>query len=124
MSNAVLLLALFSGALLLSFFVLAGTIRYRVTDESLDVAVLWMVWRRVPLLDIEEVHRRGALLHENWSGLRFWNAVTVRRRSGLLRNLIVTPDDPERFAEMLSRAVQTRRARGEIREEAARRLGP
>jgi hypothetical protein len=110
MSNAVLLLALLSGALLLSFGVLAGTVRYRLTEDALEVAVLWMVWRRVPLLEIEEVHRRGALLHENWSGLRFWNAVTIRRRRGLLRNLIVTPDNPDRFVETLTRAVQTRRA--------------
>jgi hypothetical protein len=32
--------------------------------------------------------------------------VTLRRRRGLFRNVIVTPDDPDRFMDDLSRARQ------------------
>src|SRR5207247_11248018 len=56
--------------------------------------------------DIEEVHRRGALVHENWSSLKFWNSVTIRRRSALLRNFMISPDDPDRFAARLQEAAR------------------
>ena len=88
-----------------------GTIRYRTTGAALEVVVLWMVVRRIPFADIEEVHRRGAFPHESWSGPRFWNAVTIRRRRGLIKNLIVTPDDPERFVAELSGLVEASRHR-------------
>jgi hypothetical protein len=89
-----------------------GTVRYRVTSEALEVMLLWMVVRRIPLSDIEEVHRRGAFPHECWSGLRFWNAVTVRKRRGVLKSVIITPDDPEGFVAHLSALIEARRSGG------------
>jgi len=88
-------------AVVLFFLATVGTIAYRITDSALEVHILGRAIRRIPLADIEEVHRRGALIHENWSSLRFWNGVTIRRRSGLLRNLVISPDDPDGFVERL-----------------------
>lgn len=95
----------------LLFFAAVGSIRYRITPLAIEVLLLTWVVRRIPLDSIEEVHRRGALLHESWSGPRFWNAVTLRRRSGLLRSVILTPDDPERFVADLARILAERRDR-------------
>jgi hypothetical protein len=64
----------------------------------------------VLLSDIEAVHRRGAFLRESWCGPRFWNSVTIRRRSGFIRNFLISPDDPDRFAERLRESA--RRAAG------------
>ena len=64
--------------------------------------------RRIRLDDIEEVHRRGALLHENWCGPRFWNAVIIRRKTGLLKNFLISPPDPDRFAERLAESIRSR----------------
>jgi hypothetical protein len=86
-----------------------GSIACRVAPAAVEVLILGRVVRRVRLDDIEEVHRRGAFVHESWSGLRFWNAVTLRRRHGLFRNVIVTPDDPDRFIEDLNRALDATR---------------
>jgi len=108
MSGLLILQAMLVGALGVLIGAAVGTVRYRVTREALEVAVLWMVVRRIPLLEIEEVHRRGAFWRESWSGPRFWNAVTIRRRRGLFRNLIITPDDPDRFMERLTRAIEAR----------------
>jgi hypothetical protein len=88
------------------FMATVSTIAYRITDAALEVLILGRVARRVLLSDIEEVHRRGALLHESWSGPKFWNAVTLRRRTGLFRNFVITPDEPDRFAERLRQAVE------------------
>ncbi|MBI4169233.1 MAG: hypothetical protein HY510_04770 [Acidobacteria bacterium] len=101
MSSLVIAQAMLIGAVAFSLLAVIATIRYRITGEALEVLVLGLVARRVLLTDIEEVHRRGAFVRESWCGLKFWNSVTIRRRSGLLRNFVISPDDPEAFAERL-----------------------
>ena len=93
-------------AVVLMFLVTVGTIAYRIADTTLEVLIVGRVVRRVRLADIEDVHRRGALVHENWSSLKFWNSVTIRRRSGLFRNFVISPDDPDAFALRLQDAVR------------------
>ena len=101
MSVLLIVKAMLIGAVLLLFFALVGTIGYRVTDIAIEVLIMGRPVRRVLLNDIEEVHRRGALLHENWSGPKFWNSVTIRRRTGFLKNFVISPDDPDRFVARL-----------------------
>jgi len=112
MTSLFIIKALLVTAVVLMFLTTAGTIAYRITDTALEVRILGRVIRRVLLADIEEVHRRGALVHENWSSLKFWNSVTIRRRSGWLRNFVVSPDDPEGFVVRLQEAV--RRCVGDV----------
>ena len=97
---------LFVAGVVMTFLASVGTIAYRITDTALEVSILGRVLRRVRLDDIEEVHRRGALVHENWSSLKFWNSVTIRRRSGVFRNFVISPDDPDDFAARLQEAVR------------------
>jgi hypothetical protein len=96
-SAATLVLAMLLTAVLVVGGASIGSIRCSLGADAVEVRVLGRVVRRVRLADIESVDRRGALLNESWSGPRFWNAVTLRRRRGLVRNVIVTPDDPDRF---------------------------
>src|SRR5262245_58610771 len=104
MSGAVLLLAMILTAVLLLGAASIGSITCSLGADAVEVRVLGRVVRRLRLADIESVDRRGALVSESWSGPRFWNAVTLRRRRGLFRNVIVTPDDPDRFvAEVTER---------------------
>jgi hypothetical protein len=109
MSVLTIVQAMLVGAAGFLLLAAVGTIRYRVTEEALEVVMFWMVVRRISLADIEEVHRRGAFPHECWSGPRFWNAVTIRRRRGLLRSVIITPDDPDRFVADLASILEARR---------------
>ncbi|HXH27815.1 MAG TPA: hypothetical protein VNL37_02150 [Candidatus Polarisedimenticolia bacterium] len=101
MTGLAIFKAMLIAAVLFVALLLLATIDYRLTQEAVEILILRRVVRRVPLADIEEVHRRGALLHENWSGPKFWNAVTLRRRRGLLRNLVISPDEPDRFVARL-----------------------
>lgn len=101
-----LIQALFLGGALFIYLGLIATTEGRITESALEVRVLGKVARRVPFTEIEEVHRRGALIHEPWAGPKFWNAITVRRRRGLFRNLVLTPDDPDRFVERLREAIE------------------
>ena len=88
-----LVVALYLGATL--------TLSCRIGAEAVEVLLFGMVVRRVRFDDIEEVHRRGALIHEGWVGLRFWDAVTLRRRSGWVRNFVISPAEPDRFVDAL-----------------------
>ena len=106
MTGLFIIKALLVAAVVLMFLTTVGTITYRITGTALEVRILGRVIRRVLLADIEEVHRRGALVHENWSSLKFWNSVTIRRRSGVFRNFMISPDDPDGFAARLQEAVR------------------
>jgi len=102
MSGAVVVLAMLLTAVLLLGAASIGSIRCALGADAVEVRVLGRVVRRLRLADITSVDRRGAILNESWSGPRFWNAVTLRRRRGLFRNVIVTPDDPDRFVAELN----------------------
>ena len=52
------------------------------------------------------------MIHENWSSLKFWNSVTIRRRTGLFRHFVISPDEPDVFVVRLQDAV--RRCAGEL----------
>ena len=101
MSTLLVVKALLIAAVLVLFLASVGTIHCRIGGDAVEVLILGRVVRRVRFEDIAEVHRRGALLHESWSGPRIWNSVTIRRRSGILKNFVVTPDDPDRFVDRL-----------------------
>jgi hypothetical protein len=104
MTGATLVLAMLLTAIGVAGAAFIGSIRCALGPDAVEVSLLGRVVRRVRLADLESVDRRGALVNESWSGFRFWNAVTLRRRSGLFRNVIVTPDDPDRFvAEVTER---------------------
>jgi len=111
-SGLVILKIMLIAAVLFTFVAATSTIRYRITAGALEVLVMGMVARRVPFSEIEEVHRRGALLHESWSGPRFWNAVTIRRRRGMLRNFVISPDEPDRFVRRLQESLRATAGRG------------
>lgn len=111
MSVVAILQAMLVIAIVFLYVAAFGSIRYRITDDSLWVEVLGFRVRRFRLDDIEAVHRQGAFPHESWGGWRFGNSVTLRRRSGWLRHVIVTPEDPERFVADLNRILEARAGR-------------
>ena len=113
MSVAALVKALLIAAILFFYLASCGSLRYRLTADSLLVEILGIRVRRFRFDDIEAVHREGAFPHEAWGGWRFWNSVTVRRRSGFLRHVILTPDDPDRFVAEL-RGILAARAAGVV----------
>lgn len=112
MSFAALVKAMIIAAILFFYFAACGTLRYRLTADSLVVEILGWKVRRFRLDDIEAVHRDGAFPHESWGGWRFWNSVTLRRRSGWVRHVILTPDDPDLFVAEMNRILAARAAGG------------
>jgi hypothetical protein len=77
-------------------------IDYKVTDRAVEVhTVGGILLAEVPLAEIDRVHHGFPLfgLHQWWANRAdIWHsAVTLRRRHGWPRHVILTPDQPEQF---------------------------
>jgi hypothetical protein len=75
---------------------------YVLADEALEVRFGRWNARRVAYSDMESVRDGLALINEHWTNpwpLRF---LTIRRRTGWLRNFVINPDDRGSFSSELS----------------------
>ena len=87
----------------------AVTIRYRVTSSHLLITWLWLPVRRIRLDDINRVGTRPVLWAERWPSTLRNNGrlLVIRRRTGWLRNLVITPKYPFEFRNELEQARTT-----------------
>ena len=93
---------------------LALLLDYRLSDQSVQIRTLGdLILLEIPLAAIETVHHGIQLLGVNVffvNRLDLWHsAVTLRQKQGLLRNVVITPDQPEQFVATL-RGLLRRRA--------------
>ena len=88
----------------------AATIRYRVTERYLRISWLGLPVRWVRLENIKRVSNRPVFWAERWPSALFDSRrmLVVRRRRGLFRNLVITPQYPFEFKAALERASQAR----------------
>jgi hypothetical protein len=79
------------------------TLRYRITAQAVEVLIFGCCVRRIRLDDIEHVRRGNVFWNEHWTNFKLWNCVTLRRKSGWIRNFVITPDKPTEFIAELAR---------------------
>ena len=93
--------------LLIGQFGLRLIYSYDIRDGAIRV-VLFSVFPvvRFPILNVVSVTRasRKGLWLNPWYALRlgnriFGDAVLIRRRQGLIKLIVITPDDPDRFID-------------------------
>ena len=82
------------------------TLRYRITDTAVEVVIFGWCARRVRLDDIDHIQRGGCFWNEHWTTFKFWNAVTLRRKTGLFKNFVITPGHPDQFIVELSHKLE------------------
>ena len=101
----VIVIGLLSAGLLLWS---AATIRYRVTPTHLRVAWLGLPVRWLRLQDIQHIGHRPVFWAERWPNTLFDSRrmLVIRRRRGLFRHLIITPQYPFEFKASLQQACQ------------------
>ena len=89
----------------------ASSIRYHVTPTHLKITWLGVPVRRIRLDDIKRVGTRPAVWAERWPSTLRNNGrlLVIRRRSGWLRSLVITPKYPFEFRNELE---QARRSHG------------
>jgi hypothetical protein len=102
MNNAVIIwIAL--GAWLAFVIFAISRIRYAVDDECVRVIWFGATVRTVSLHDIEDVHAGRPFWHEHWDNTIwvFNRSVTIRRKSGWIRNFCITPENRDEFIPTL-----------------------
>ena len=85
-------------------------VNYRLAAEGLEVRFgSWCV-RRIVYSDMESARLGYAYWNEHWNNPWPWRFLTIRRRSGMLRNFVINPGDRESFlGELTSRIEKEKR---------------
>ncbi len=85
-------------------------ITFTLDDPHLRVRVFGCTIRKIALADIEFADRSWRFWNEHYNTtLNPTRIVRLRRRSGWIRNFIITPLDPAQFlAELRSRGIECR----------------
>jgi hypothetical protein len=100
-----------------SAYVLRYAISYSLQNSSLDIRLLGVIVRRVPTSDIDHIEiipfaslipisrsfRPDLFMSLKWCGYRE-RLIAIRRRTGLIKRIVISPEDPEAFAGLLRRA--------------------
>lgn len=85
--------------------------RYRITRKHLQVTLFGLPVRRLPLSDIRTISARR--LRHGERGEQWWNTLhpsrrflTIRRRAGLFRYFVITPNHRYIFRAALEKAMR------------------
>ncbi|MBI3553977.1 MAG: PH domain-containing protein [Elusimicrobia bacterium] len=79
---------------------------YTLGTTGLEVRLGPFVVRRIPYWDIEAVNIGFSLLNEHWTNVWPFKFLTIRRKSGWLKNFVINPKDRESFVEGLRALVK------------------
>jgi len=102
---------------LTAVFSLRHAFSYTIQDSKLSITTLGLTVQRVPVSDIERVEvvpfsamlpfsrafRWDVFFSWKWCGYRR-RVVAIRVRTGLVKGIIISPEEPERFASLLRTA--------------------
>lgn len=88
-----------AGAVLATVALVVRCTHYRLGRHEVEVLVLSLVIRRVPLNNIDDVFVGTRFPCEFWPGRWFFSGqtLTIRRKRGLFRYLTITPPDAARL---------------------------
>jgi hypothetical protein len=109
MSKGIIELGIILGFMMASGLVLILSrfgIRYRLTFSHLLVTWLGFRVRQIPLWEIEAITTKPVFWAEPWNNTLFMGnrKVILRRRTGFIRHLIISPQYPFVFLAELGRA--------------------
>ena len=78
-----------------------GPFKYKITDTELQVMIGSSIVRKVALNDIERVDQKYIFWNEHWTNFWPMKFLTVRRKTGLIKNFVINPPDPLSFLAQL-----------------------
>ncbi len=89
---------------------LVTRIRYVVDDDHVRVVFFGQTVRKIALTDIEEVRAGRPFWNEHWENTlwTFGRSVTIRRKSGWIRNVVISPRDRDEFIRDLKSRLVSR----------------
>jgi len=75
--------------------------KYELTREGLEVKLGSWTVRRIFYSDMTGVEPGYVFWNEHWSNFWPWEFITVRRKSGLIKNFVINPPDRDKFLNEL-----------------------
>ena len=109
MTSLIVATVVLAGVSALAFQRLARfVITYRLTDRALSISIFGVAVLRIAYTDIVEVRRVGALeslvpsTATRFGNRIFGEILLIRKSRGLIRKIMVTPDEPTAFARGIS----------------------
>lgn len=97
-------------ALVLLVHAIFWGMHFRLDDQHVCVVVYGLTVRKIALTDIAWADRQWSLWNEHYtSSLNPRRLVRLRRRTGMIRDFLITPPDAVAFlAELTARGIETR----------------
>lgn len=78
-----------------------GPFTYELAGEGLEVRLGSWVVRRILYSDMAGAEPGMAFWNEHWSNFWPWEFVTIRRKTGFVKNFVINPPDRDRFLNEL-----------------------
>ena len=118
LAAAVAFLAAVSVIVTVPVYGLRRALKYSLTSSALEIRLLGIIVRRVWLSDIATVEvvpfaalipsshsfRTDLLFTQKWNAYRS-SVIAIKRRSGLIRGITISPEDPEQLSSLIREAV-------------------
>jgi hypothetical protein len=79
---------------------------YQLSSEALVVRLGTWCIRRIPFTEIESANLGYAFWNEHWTNPWPLQFITVRRKTGLIRNFVINPYYREAFSSELQSRIQ------------------
>ena len=96
------LLAFIPGLIVCIISLLAATrMNYELRADGLCVVMFGVSVRRIPYANIQSVRRGSALWNEHWNRIAFDPCITLRLKTGLVRNFVINPPHTDEFLREL-----------------------
>lgn len=83
--------------------------KFELGSEGVEVKLGSLTLRRIRYDDIESVSDGPAFWNEHWVNFYPFEYITIRRKSGLIRNFVINPKDKETFVSGLRQRLVGRR---------------
>lgn len=74
---------------------------YELGVEGLEVKLGPWVVRRIYYSDMTGAERGYPFWNEHWSNFWPWEFITIRRKSGLIKNFVINPPERDNFLNEL-----------------------
>ncbi len=81
---------------------------YHITDTGVSIRFLNVRLRHIPFSNIEGIYRGFTWkIVEVWTVFKVWDIVTIKKKTGLLKYVTITPPDPDKYvAEVQKRLAE------------------
>ena len=81
--------------------------KYSIVDYGIEISLFGFRIRRIPFANIEDIFLGSkGWGGEIWTVFKVWGLVSIKKKKGLLKYVVIAPKDPENFVLKVKRRIQ------------------